>query len=159
MSAARRPATKPRFGEVLEADRKAKQQAVTEPPGDGEGRTGLPGRLEPPPDGTGHRQGDRAEKAGSSRNHRPSQGRQQVNRKVNLAPAEANPGQAIAQNRPAAMQVSVGLTAMSAPFAFGCASPAKASLALPTTNVRFPTHYVKSGQPAYDPIADVAATG
>ena len=34
-------------------------------------------------------------------------------------PAEANPGQAIAQNHSNAMQVCLGLTAMSAPFAVG----------------------------------------
>ena len=51
--------------------------------------------------------------------HRTSQGRQRKPRKENATPAEANPGQAIAQNRPEAMQVCLGLTAMSAPFAFG----------------------------------------
>ena len=51
--------------------------------------------------------------------HRTSQGRQHTIRKVKVTPAEANPGQAIAQNRPEAMQVCLGLTAMSAPFAFG----------------------------------------
>ena len=87
--------------------------------------------------------------------HRTSQGRQRRPRKENATPAEANPGQAIAQNRPEAMQVCLGLTAMSAPFAFGAASPAKASLAHPTTNVRFPAYYVKSGQSASDPKADI----
>ena len=56
--------------------------------------------------------------------HRTSQGRQRKPRKENATPAEANPGQAIAQNRLEAMQVCLGLTAMSAPFAFGVASPA-----------------------------------
>ena len=51
--------------------------------------------------------------------HRTSQGRQRKPRKENATPAEANPGQAIAQNRSEAMQVCLGLTAMSAPFAFG----------------------------------------
>ena len=49
--------------------------------------------------------------------HRTSQGRQHSIRKVKVKPAKANPGQAIAQNRPEAMQVCLGLTAMSAPFA------------------------------------------
>ena len=77
--------------------------------------------------------------------HRTSQGRQRKPRKENATPAEATPGQAIAQNRSEAMQMCLGLTAMSAPFAFGERVRQWASLAHPTTNVRFLAYYVKSG--------------
>ena len=68
--------------------------------------------------------------------HRTSQGRQRKPRKENATPAEANPGQAIAQNRPEAMQVCLGLTAMSAPFAFGGWHWAAAEIAIGLQNAR-----------------------